>query len=62
MRGNGKGPEDKGPGTGRKMGFCYGWGKPGYANDDIAGAPTHLSGHFANGNRKRIPDSGEEKN
>lgn len=38
MKGNGKGPENNGPKTGRGLGYCYGWGKPGYLNDSIAGA------------------------
>jgi hypothetical protein len=33
MKGNGLGPENKGPKTGRGLGFCYGWGKSGYLNN-----------------------------
>ncbi|MBN2657162.1 MAG: DUF5320 domain-containing protein [Spirochaetales bacterium] len=62
MKGNGRGPENKGPGTGRKMGFCYGWGRPGYENDEIPGAPSRLSGHFDNGNRKKIHNQSELMN
>ena len=32
MRGNRKGPEDKGPKTGRGLGLCSGYDKPGYLN------------------------------
>ncbi len=46
MKGNGMGPENKGPGTGRKLGFCYGWGKSGYANADVAGAIAKPEGQF----------------
>jgi uncharacterized protein DUF5320 len=42
MKGNGKGPEDKGSKTGRGMGFCYGWGKSGFQNDNISGEGQRL--------------------
>lgn len=46
MKGNGLGPENKGPGTGRKLGFCYGWGKSGYANTNVAGTIPKPKGQF----------------
>ena len=35
MKGNGLGPENKGPKTGRGLGFCYGWGKPGNITEKV---------------------------
>lgn len=32
-RGDGRGPEGKGPMTGRNMGFCAGYNMPGFANE-----------------------------
>ncbi|MDA3809268.1 MAG: DUF5320 domain-containing protein [Spirochaetaceae bacterium] len=53
MKGNGKGPENKGPKTGRGLGFCYGWGKPGYTNDDIAGAAPRKRNRLGYDHRKK---------
>ena len=35
--GNGTGPEGMGPGTGRKMGFCAGYDRPGSYNKSFGG-------------------------
>jgi hypothetical protein len=35
MKGNRKGPENRGPKTGRGLGFCCGYNKPGCENDKI---------------------------
>lgn len=53
MKGNGRGPEDKGPKTGRGLGFCFGWGKPGYANMNIAGAGSKPEGGFGHKFREK---------
>lgn len=54
MKGNGKGPENKGPKTGRGLGFCYGWGKPGYTNDEIIGAAPRQRGRRGYGHRRKV--------
>lgn len=45
MKGNGRGPENKGPKTGRGLGFCYGWGKSGYLNENVKGAYMKNKNH-----------------
>jgi len=42
--GDRKGPEGKGPMTGRRAGFCSGAGEPGYTNGGGAGADRRFSG------------------
>ncbi|MBI9100317.1 MAG: DUF5320 domain-containing protein [Spirochaetaceae bacterium] len=51
MKGNGLGPENKGPKTGRGLGFCYGWGKSGYLNDKVAGENNRLKNGYGYKNR-----------
>jgi len=51
-RGNGTGPAGAGPKTGRGLGFCSGYGKPGYAN---SGSGRGLGLGFGRGNRVNRP-------
>lgn len=51
MKGNGKGPEDKGAKTGRGMGFCYGWGKSGFQNKNHKTNEERLGNGYGYQNR-----------
>ena len=57
MHGNRMGPDDAGPKTGRGLGFCNGYDKPGYLNDEAPagrgrggyGRGRRSSGRFGRG-------------
>jgi len=53
MKGNGLGPENKGPKTGRGLGFCYGWGKSGYMNYSGIGTRFRPEESFSHDYRKQ---------
>lgn len=59
MKGNGMGPDNQGPATGRGLGFCHGWGKSGYLNDKVSGAKPRPEGRFGHDLRKEIHKDGE---